>query len=420
MSAVQEPAALADLVIAGARLDGEERLVDVVVEGETIAAVGPGAGEGRAAVRRIEARGGLLSPSFVEPHTHPDKAFSRERVEEVGFSDDLMQRQVALKAGFTVEDVEERATRFFRLAAAQGIGLLRAQTDIDSITRLTSFEGVMRARERCRDLLDVHVTAFPQEGLVKDPAALDLLRAALRDGADCVSGWPNNELSKDDELRHVDLVFELAQEFGVPIDANVDYFTDPTERNLEPMAERTVALGMQGRVSVNHVGALETYSDDDAARVIAKVAEAGISVTICPTNLSSGARYRGLSRPHELRAAGVNVTIGSGNFHDNWEAYGNLDPADLMRLAYHGLGCADVAGVDLVWEMATAGAARAMGSDCPPVAAGRVADLVLFEAGDRTSVVRGFGGGRTTVKRGRVVAGRSDRSWVADLGSLAA
>lgn len=415
-----EPSVVADLVIAGARLDGVAGLVDVVVEGETIAAVGPGAGDERAAVRRIEAKGGLLSGSFVEPHTHPDKAFSRERVGEVGHDDDLMQRQVALKAGFTVEDVEERATRFFHLAAAQGIGLLRAQTDIDSITRLTSFEGVMRARERCRDLLDVHVTAFPQEGLVKDRSALELLRVALREGADAVSGWPNNENSKEDELAHLDLVFDLSQEFGVPIDANIDYFTDPTERMLEPMAERTLALGMQGRVSANHVGALETYSDADAARVIAKVAEAGISVTICPTNLSSGIRYRGVSRPHELRAAGVNVTAGSGNFHDNWEAFGNLDPADLARLAYHALGLADVAGVDLVWEMLTVNAARALGTEFAPIAPGRVADLVLFEAPDRTTVVRGFGGARTTVKRGRVVAGRADRTWVADLGSPSA
>lgn len=413
-------AEIADLVVAGARLHGQAEPVDVVVAGETIAAVGPGAGDGRVAVRRIEARGGLVTPSFVEPHTHPDKSFSRSRIGEVGFEDDLMQRQVALKAGFTVEDVEERATRFFQLAAAQGIGLLRAQVDIDSITRLISFEGVMRARERCRDLLDVHVTAFPQEGLVKDASALDLLRTALRDGADCVSGWPNNENSKDDELAHLDLVFELSQEFGVPIDANIDYFTDPAERMLEPMAERTIALGMQGRVSANHVGALETYSDQDAARVIAKVAEAGISVTICPANLSSGTRYRGVSRPHELRAAGVNVTAGTGNFHDNWEAFGNLDPADLARLAYHALGLSDAAGVDLVWEMLTAAAARALGTQAGSVAAGQPADLVVFEAPDRTTIVRGFGGARTTVKRGRVIAGRTAGAWVADLPAVSA
>ncbi|ADB54101.1 amidohydrolase family protein [Conexibacter woesei] len=413
-------APLADLVIAGARLHGHDGLVDVVVEGETIAAAGPRAGDGRVAVRRIEARGGLVTPSFVEPHTHPDKSFSRSRIGEVGFADDLMRRQVALKAGFTVADVEERATRFFTLAAAQGIGLLRAQVDIDSITRLVSFEGVMRARERCRDLLDVHVTAFPQEGLMKDAAALDLLRVALRDGADCVSGWPNNENSKEDELAHLDLVFELSQEFGVPIDANIDYFTDPTERMLEPMAERTLALGMGGRVSANHVGALETYADADAARVIAKVAEAGVSVTICPTNLSSGTRYRGVSRPHELRAAGVNVTAGTGNFHDNWESFGNLDPADLARLAYHALGLSHVEGVDLVWEMLTVNAARALGTAAGSVAAGQPADLVVFEAADRTTIVRGFGGARTTVKRGRVVAGRTASSWVADLPAASA
>src|SRR5262249_40425278 len=147
---------------------------------------------------------------------------------------DMMRRQRALKAGFTVEDVTERASRFLRYAAAAGTGALRGQADIDHVTGLVSFEGVRAARERFRDTLDVQITAFPQEGRVKDREALPLLREALAAGANCVGGWPNNEPTAEAQLRHLDLVFELAQEFGVPVDINVDYFTDPTERLLEP------------------------------------------------------------------------------------------------------------------------------------------------------------------------------------------
>lgn len=406
--------ASAELVVLGARLDGgPAEPVDLVVRDGVIAAIGRGAAADVVARERIEARGGLVAPPFVEPHSHPDKVYSRERIAELGLPTSgprevFMQRQRDLKAAFTVDDVAERASRFLRASALEGVGLLAGQADIDSVTGLASVEGVLRARAACDPVIETVVTAFPQEGLVGDPRAHDLVAEALAMGADRVGGWPNNERDDAARLSHLLQVFELAERFQVPIDINVDYFTDPSERLLEPLAELTIAHGMQGLVNANHVGALETYSDDDAARVIEKVATAGISITVCPSNLQGSYPFRGVSRPNELLDAGVNVTIGTGNHEDNWESLGTLDPLERARFAWHALPLADRPGegVDDAWRMVTSSARTAVGHRPAVLEVGADASFVVIPAADRLHALRNEAGSRWTVRHGAVVASR--------------
>lgn len=403
------------LLVRNARLDGSDAIpVDVrSVDGRIsrIAPVGtmvPGASE-----PSIDAAGGLLLPPFAEPHTHPDKVYSRERIAELGTPaprnrDEQMQRQRDLKSRFTVSDVTARATRFFRDCAAEGIGVIAGQADIDSVTELRSVEGLLAARQDARDWIDVVVTAFPQEGIVGDRRAEGLLRSALRQGADRVGGWPNNEPNHQASLEHLRTVFGLAEEFGVPVDINIDYFTDPTERLLEHLAELTIVSGMQGRVNANHVGALETYSDADAARVIDRVAEAGISITVCPINLAGTRPYRGVSRPNELLDAGVNLSIGVGNYEDNWEFIGTLDPMERARFAWHALALGERPneGIDAAWDLLTRSARRAIGVETPVIAPGAPADFVVLAAPDRVQALRNEAATRWHVRRGNLLAAR--------------
>jgi len=404
----------AQLVVAGCRLDGSSgEVVDIVVRDGMIIAIAPAVADEIAATVRIEARGGLVSTPFAEPHSHPDKVYSRERIAKLGLPTSgprevFMQRQRDLKAAFTLDDVTDRASRFLRACAIEGVGVVAGQADIDSVTRLVSVEGVLAAREACAHLIDTVVTAFPQEGLVGDARAYDLVASALGMGADRVGGWPNNEADDAARLTHLRRVFELAERFGAPIDINIDYFTDPSERLLEPLAEMTIAHGMQGLVNANHVGALETYSNADAARVIEKVAAAGIAITVCPSNLQATYPFRGVSRPNELLDAGVNVTIGTGNHEDNWETLGTLDPLERARFGWHALPLAgrEGEGVDDAWRMVTSSARVAIGLQPAGLAIGSDASFVVLSAPDRLHALRNEAGSRFVVRHGTVVASR--------------
>lgn len=401
----------ADLLIEDATVLGREGRYDVAIAGGAIRSVQPRAGEPQPAAQRIDARGGLLSPSFTEPHYHPDKAFSRR-----GRVRDREGHALAaeIKDGFTEAGVEARATEAFRLAVSHGVGRMRANVDVDSIVGLTNLRGVLAARERVRELIDVEVVAFPQEGLLRDEPAQELLRQAMAEGADVVGAWPNVEEGHAAQLAHLDFVFDLAERHDADVDVHADCWIDATEVMLEPLAERTIARGFEGRVLASHCCGLEVYADDDARRTIEKVAQAQIHVCVQPVNVSARYGPRGLSRTRELLAAGVSVSAGSDNMHDGWYLLGNLDPLDRALLAYNGAGLGGrytELPPSLLWSLVSGNAEAALGAPARAVEAGAAADLVLFDVPGIELALSALPGRRTTIKRGRVVAEREQTAW---------
>ena len=309
-----------DLLIHDAvRLD-DAAPVSIGVRGGQIEAVAPSLGG--TAASRIDARGGLVTPSFVDPHFHIDKVLSRDLLGALG-PQEALDRAREAKVHFTVADVEERACRALQLAAAHGIGRLHAQIDVDFATKLVSFEGVMRARDRFAGVVDVTLVAFPQEGIVADPEAPALLREALSMGAAAVGGLPEVEASVEDQRTHVETVLDLAAEFGVSVEMHCDYMDRAELQTMEMLADATVAHGMQGKVVASHCNALAVYPDDEATRVIDKVLAADMAVAVLPTAnlqmLGGEGRTphdRGSSRVKEMLDAGINVAAGADNMYD--------------------------------------------------------------------------------------------------------
>lgn len=407
----------APLRIVRAALHGRDGEWDIELRDGLVAQISPrgtdsgasgiDAGAGTAV---IDARGGLVSRAFAEPHVHPDKSYSLsdppEGIDPAAFDpEDGFRRAAALKAGFTPENVARRAVRALRLAVSNGVTRVRATADVDTVAGLRGFEGLLRAREETAELLDLEIVAFPQEGLLRDPGAEELLRAALGRGADAVGGWPNVEADPAAERAHVTAVFDLAEEFDVDVDIHADCFLDPSERILEFIAEETIRRGYRGRVLASHCAALELLGEEDASRVIARVAEAGITVAVIPLNLADGGP-RGLSRPQELRAAGVRVVAGSDNMNDGWYPLGTLNPLDRASMTFWGGSYDAEADVDTVWEMVSGAAREVPGGDGGEVVLGMPAELVVLEARSRAEALRTPGGAITTIHRGRVVARR--------------
>ena len=406
-----------DLLIHDAiRLD-EAEPVSIGIRDGQIEAVAPTL-EGHAAAR-IDARGGLVTPSFVDPHFHIDKVLSRDLLGARG-PQEALARAHEVKTQFTVADVEERACQALRLAAAHGIGRLHAQIDVDFATRLVSFEGVMRARDRFAGVVDVTLVAFPQEGIVADPEAPALLREALSMGAAAAGGLPEVEASVADQRTHVETVLDLAAEFGVTVEMHCDYMDLAEIKTMEMLADATVAHGMQGRVVASHCNALALYPDEEAGRVIDKVLAADMAVTVLPiANLQMlggegrTPRNRGSSRVKELLDAGVNVAAGADNMYDIWYRFNRMDPAELAYMTVHSAGMRTDDEVREGFEMVTTRAARIIGAPAPAVAAGSPADLVIFEATSLVDILRRLPGRRIHIKGGRPVGGVEGSVWAA-------
>lgn len=316
--------------------------------------------------------------------------------------------------------MEARVCAALDLAVAQGIGAIRSQVDVDFATKLVSLEGVLRARERFKNLIDVEIVAFPQEGIVTDPEAPDLLREALAMGVRLIGGLPEFERTVEDQRTHIAAVMDIAEKFDAKIDIHCDYTDLPQFKTLEMLAVMTRERGLQGRVTADHCCALAVYPDDEAARVIEKVKLAEINVIILPiANLQmlggNGVTpvTRGSSRAKAMLNAGINVSAGADNMYDIWFRFNRMDPVDTAYMTCLSTGMRTDPEVREAFEMTTSRPARVLGIQNYGLAMGGRADLVVHSATSLVDMFRNIPGRRIHIKNGAVAGGVEGSTWSA-------
>jgi cytosine deaminase len=314
---------------------------DVVVDGERIVRIGAGAAAGVA--QAIECAGKLVLPAYIDGHVHLDKVLIRDQLREHdGTLGGAIEAIHERKRHYTVSDVSARARQVIEGSVASGTTRLRSHVDVDTIGGLVPLEGVMAAASSCADIAEVRTIAFPQEGLLRDPGAYDLMKAALEAGADVVGGMPHWEIDEASQREHVRQCFELAERFDRDVDMHVDETDDGGVRTLEMVADEALRRGFLGRVCAGHVCSLAAAPHDYAVRVIDKCLRAGISIAANPvTNLvlqgrgDRGLIRRGTTRIGELRAAGVNVFFGQDCVKDGFYPFGRGSMLEVALISAH-------------------------------------------------------------------------------------
>ena len=341
-------------------------IADVVIDGDRIARLGAGAADGLN--DRLDCSGKLVLPGFVDGHVHLDKVLIRDELREhdgtlAGAIGAIHER----KRRYTVEDVRARARTVIEDSVRLGTTRLRSHVDVDTIGGLIPLEGVKAAAADCADIAEVRTIAFPQEGLLRDPGAHELMEAALEAGADVVGGMPHWEADEDAQREHVRLCFELATRFNRDLDMHVDETDDGGVRTLEMVADEALARGFVGRVCAGHVCSLAAADDDYADRVIEKCRRAGISIAANPvTNLvlqgrgDRGLIRRGTTRIGELRAAGVNVLFGQDCVKDGFYPFGRGSMLEVALISAHAAHVTNESDLDFALRAVTEAPAQAM------------------------------------------------------------
>ncbi|MDR7550823.1 MAG: amidohydrolase family protein [Armatimonadota bacterium] len=396
-----------DLLIQHATVTDTGPPVGIAVADGVIAALAPGL-EGPAA-RTIDAAGLVVLPGLVESHIHLDKALLEPRRPNVsGTLQDAIAITAALKRSFTYEDIYGRAEAVVRWAIRRGVTWMRTHVEVDPIVGLTGLRALCALRETYRDLIDLQLVAFPQEGIFRAPGVADLLVQALDQGADLLGGVPYNDRDPEE---HLDFVFDLAVKRGVDLDLHVDFSDDPSDRTVLSVAARTIARGYQGRVTVGHLTSLGAMAPEVAGGVIARIREARIHVVALPaTDLYLNGRgpvppaHRGLTPVRKLLDAGVNVAISSNNVRNAFTPLGRADPLEgALLVAYAGHMGGPAERVRLV-EMVTEAAARVLRIETRyGLAPGCDADLVVVGSRRVADVVADQPTRIAVIKRGRVI-----------------
>jgi cytosine/adenosine deaminase-related metal-dependent hydrolase len=387
---------MTDLLVSNVRpLGGPE--TSLLVRDGRIAAAGdlpdaPGmphlAGEGR-----------IVIPGLVEAHTHLDKSLiglSWYRNEVGPRLLDKIENERQVRRTLPIEPRQQSA-RQAMLAASHGVTHIRSHVDVDTEVGVGGIEGVLATRSDLSDTIGIDLVAFPQSGLLIRPGTLALMEDALRLGAETVGGLDPCAIDRDPK-GHLDAVFGLADRFGRGVDIHLHEPGEMGAFSMELIIERTLALGMRGRVMVSHAFCLGMPDPAVVDPLIAALADAGIA--ICTT----GSPSRPVPVVKRLMSAGVTVCAGSDGVRDTWQPYGNADM--LERAMFIGLrnNLRRDDELEIALATCTTEGARALGLQDYGLGVGCVADFVLVAAETVAEAVAQRPGNRLVVRRGRVVA----------------
>ena len=398
-----------DLIIRNAQLRGRDLPVDLAIGGGLIRQIGATLEED--AEREIDAAGGLVTESFANPHLHLDKVYTLERLGSaaleayhggtMGAAMTAIELAAKVKEEYDEEWILPNVRRALRLAARYGNTHIRAFADVDTKARLTGVKALIEAREEFRGIVEVQVVAFPQDGVVRDPGASDLVRRAMELGADVVGGIPWIEYTEADEQRHIDEMFVIAKEHDADISMLVDDAGDPGLRSLEKLAVKAIAEDRVGRCLAHHARAMSMYPEPYFRKLVALLQRAGVGVISDPQTGPLHARVK------ELLAAGALVALGQDDIADAYYPFGRNNMLEVGFLSAHLLWMTTRPEMERVYDMITVDAARAMNVEGFGLAVGNPAHLVVLDAGSVYEALWKHQAPRWVISHGRLVEAES-------------
>jgi cytosine deaminase len=400
-----------DLIIRNAKLRDREKLTDIGIKDGRFEAIEEKlncTGE-----HEIDAQGNLVTPPFCDPHLHLDAVLSvgSPRYNMSGTLLEGIQIWGERKPNLTKEIIKKNAIEAVKWEVANGTLRIRTHADTTDPT-LTTVEALLEVKEEMKDLVDIQVVAFPQDGIYTMKNGESLMEEAIKMGCEVVGGIPHNEFTREDGVKDIEFVFNLAKKYNRLIDVHCDETGDDQSRFVEVMAKLTIENDMHGLVTASHTTAMHNYNNDYAFKLIGILKRANMNMITNPfdnsvlQNRTDGyPRRRGHTRVDELLARGVNVCIGHDSIMDPWYPLGKGSMLQAANLLVH---YAHMSGYDQfsqLYDMITINSAKTMHiQDDYGIELGKPADLIVLNAKTEMDAIRLVCECNYVIRRGKVVA----------------
>ena len=394
-----------DFVLRQARIAGrEDVLVDIGVRGGVIAEIACNIATD-APARSID--GHLVVPGFVDTHIHLDKSCIMDRCRcEHGTLQEAIAVVGAAKRAFTENDVYRRAQRTLERAIVQGTTHMRTHVEVDPRIGLNGFNAIRRLKRDYAWAIDLEICVFPQEGLINDPGAEEMLVAACAAGADLIGGCPYTDT---DPHAHIAHIFVLAERYDMDIDFHVDFDIDPSWMHLDEVCRQTEKRHLGGRVAVGHVTKLSAVDSEKLATIARRLADTGVAVTVLPaTDLFLMGREhsrnvpRGVAPAHRLVGDGVTCSLATNNVLNPFTPFGDCSLVRIANLYANTAQAGTPGDLATCFDLVTVLPARLMNLDSYGIAVGHPADIVVLDCVSRTAAIAELAQPTLGMKRGRV------------------
>jgi cytosine deaminase len=396
------------LVVTQARLRTGD-VVDVFcVDGLVTALVPTGQLPAPSGADIVRAGGGLVTEPFVDAHLHLDKvrtlpligdaalqAYTADGMADSARGIDLAR---AVKQHYRLETLLPPIRQ--ALADGERCGVLHVQAfaDVDTAASLIGVEAVLAAREEFRGRVDVSVVAFPQDGVLRDPGAAELVQEALRLGADVVGGIPWIEATTADQEAHVEWACALAARLGRRVAMLTDDAPDPGFDTTRMLAEAMRRHGLEGRGVACHARAVGHYEPDRQYSLLDLARDVGLGLVSDP---HTGSVALPVERALER---GVAVALGQDDIEDAYYPFGRHNLLEVAFLAAHLLDMRSAPQQEVLVDLVTTTAARVLGLPAYGLREGGLADLLVHDATRTVDLLARHEPPRVVIRRGQVLA----------------
>ena len=329
------------MLVKNAYIENDSELKDIRIKDGVFQKIGKLTPEENEEV--IDLEGKLVLPPFVESHVHLDTCLTagEPKWNMSGTLFEGLETWSLRKEKLSPEDIAERVKKAVRLYAQNGIQYIRTHVDVTDPS-LMALKTIVRLKEEVKDLVDLQIVAFPQEGILSYPNGEQLMIDAVDLGADVVGAIPHYEFTREYSVESLNFALKLAKEKGKLVDVHCDEIDDEASRGLETVAARAYELGLFDRVTASHTTAMHSYNNAYVLRLMRLLKMSRINFVANPlvnTHLQGRAdtypKRRGMTRVKELLEAGINVSFGHDDIFDPWYPMGNGSLRDVVFMGLH-------------------------------------------------------------------------------------
>ncbi len=394
-------------------LENAPECSDIRIEGGRFAEIAPSLAP-REGEETVDLGGRLALPPFIESHVHLDTCLTAgDPVWNMsGTLFEGIECWAKRKDKLTKADVRQRVERAVRMQAANGIQHVRTHVDVTD-PKLTAMEAILELRDELKDVMNIQVVAFPQEGILSYPNGRELMENAVRMGADAVGAIPHFEFTREYSVESLNFAMQLAEKYDKLVDVHCDEIDDEASRGLETLAARAYEMQMGDRVTASHTTAMHSYNNAYVVRLMRLLKMSGINFVANPLvnthlqgRMDTYPKRRGVTRVKELLDAGINVSFGHDDIFDPWYPLGN---GNLRDVVFMGLHVCQMMGYEQImdsYKLISTNAARTLHlGDSYGIRVGNSADLIILDAKNyydalnyNAPVIRSYKAGRLLAK----------------------
>ena len=361
----------------------------------------------------VDFGGKLALPPFIESHVHLDTCLTagQPKWNMSGTLFEGIETWALRKETLSHQDVKDRVNRVVRMYAANGIQHIRTHVDVTD-PKLIAMEAMLELREELKDVMNIQIVAFPQEGIESFPNGRQLMEDAVKMGADVVGAIPHFEFTREYSVSSLNFAMELAEKYDRLVDVHCDEIDDEASRGLETLAARAYESGLRDRVTASHTTAMHSYNNAYVQRLMRLLSMSGINFIANPLvnthlqgRIDTYPKRRGITRVKELRAAGINVSFGHDDIFDPWYPMGTGSMRDVVFMGLHVCQMMGYEDIRSSYNFISNNAARTLHlGESYGIEAGRPASFIVLDAENYYDALNTNAPVLASVKNGRKIA----------------